>query len=131
MKELIFRYWDKDKEVMFIQGSQDYPTLHSFMNKFGYFPHDLMQYSGLSDNECNKIFEGDIVKVNDFTSVYKSEVIGIVVKRNCSFYLMYYQQYLKEKSFMDLKFDKFAEKKMRILGNIHQDKELLEKYNLI
>ena len=86
------------------------------------------QYTGLKDCDGVEIYEGDIVCYNDYTSVYKPKLTGEI---------MYYQLQLCifDKKQMYNKYHSlpynedmaFTIKKIKKIGNIHDNPELLER----
>lgn len=79
-------------------------------------PETVGQYTGLTDkNGLTKIFEGDIVKVYD---VYCNEtVVGVVEFCDGSFRIY-------DKDFTS--YDRWMYCKVEVIGNIHDNPELLE-----
>lgn len=81
------------------------------------------QFTGLVDTNGVKVFEGDIVEVYDFTSAYASKYRGVV--------RMYRGSWCVEHEDFgtvfhpSLFFDDFADRKTKVIGNIHDNSELL------
>ena len=84
-------------------------------------PETVGQYTGLTDKNGKKIFEGDIVKVQDdvFGSPFCNGVVGKIVYDECAFFI-------EPSNPMDSQwlFDECAV--YEILGNIHDNPELME-----
>lgn len=86
-------------------------------------PETVGQFTGLLDKNGNKIFEGDIVR--RFNSK-EQEVMRYTVKWNtdcCMFVLMSEYTYLGE---YDSDFTVFYGEDLEVVGNIHDNPELLK-----
>ena len=83
------------------------------------------QYTGLNDKNGKMIFEGDIV-IYDNTpyNVYSTPKTGVIVWRKNAFRLKY-REY-ETCWYFDLGSDDFFGAKCEVLGNIHDNPELLE-----
>lgn len=118
------------------------PSSHYIVN-----PDTVGQYTGLTDKNGKKIFEGDIVKHNDFdeteyTSVVKfgeyeqdgsygeyapTECIGFYVEVNnftcpdwCENKPEYFSDYLRQQNILKIA------NKCEVIGNIHDNPELMK-----
>lgn len=146
MNNLKFRAWDKaNKEMLkidvidfFLKGIRVLERNgNSFFMKFS--DVEIMQSTGLKDKNGKEIFEGDIVKFPDLYGFYDFEggltsvdglnVASVVKKGNCitldnfsgkdGFTERELENY--ECTFDDLDFKNFE-----VIGNIYENKELLE-----
>lgn len=88
-------------------------------------PKTVGRFSGLTDKNDKKIYKGDIVEVYDFTSVYPEKYRGVVKEVHCTWVVEYEDRFgiLHPK----LCFDDFANIKTEVIGNIHDNAELLKK----
>ena len=125
MREIKFRAWLKNiekmvevEEINFIYEEvrfKDYetPFTKPIEINVSFKDVELMQYTGLKDKNGVKIFEGDIVKFDDnlYQIVYDDE--------DCSFVLS-----SKEEKHRVL--GCWRTPKMEVIGNIYENKELLE-----
>lgn len=95
-------------------------------DRFEVIPETVSQYTGLNDESGEKIFENDIVYYNDFTSVYKNDITGVVkYTQDCMFEIEYDDKYVRgEKTTRPLvchEHSTFASKKIKIIGNIFDE----------
>lgn len=124
MREIKFKYWN-GKEM------KNADTIHSWNDMGGadtskawdgdihdYF--DLIQYTGLKDKNGKEIYEGDIVKYgSNHPNIEKS--LGKVIFYRGSFKLDYGSNRVRIYDGID-----WAEEEMEIIGNIHENSELLK-----
>lgn len=81
------------------------------------------QYTGLKDKNGKEIYEGDIVEVYDFTSVYASKYRGVVKMVDCTWVVE--REFYNSLSYPKLDFDDFAKQKTEIVGNIHDNPDVI------
>ena len=94
---------------------QQEPEIH----KFPVYADTVGQYTGLNDKNGNKIFEGDIVRLT-----FSEEVVGKIICDINYYFEVYLFGKTTHKSLSDyLPYD------LEILGNIHDNPELLEVQN--
>ena len=86
-------------------------------------PDTVGQFTGMTDKRGKKIFEGDIVEVYDFTSAYASKYKGAVKMIDCEWIVEY--EGIFGLACPSLSFDDFSGKKTEVIGNIHENPELL------
>lgn len=83
------------------------------------------EFACMRDKHGNKVFEGDIVEVYDFTSAYASKYRGVVKMYRGSWCVEYEDSILDEVAHPRLFFDDFADRKTEVVGNIYDNPELL------
>lgn len=85
-------------------------------------PNTVGQYTGLTDKNGNKIFEGDIIRCNNRVEVY----IGLVDWDICNPSMCI--RYTSEKGFDHIEYDFIicGNMTIEILGNIHDNPELMK-----
>ena len=81
-------------------------------------PETIGQYTGVHDVNGKDIYEGDFVRVSDWTSVYASEYKGTVCFKRGQ-WVVSYEKYSCEMT-QRLFFDDFSDRKTTIIGNIHE-----------
>lgn len=129
MREILFRGKRIDNGE-WVEGMYLYIKGHTYPSIFDMegFSHIIItktvgQFTGLLDKNGNKIFEGDIVR--RFNSK-EQEVMRYAVKWNtdcCMFVLMSEYTYLGE---YDSDFTVFYGEDLEVVGNIHDNPELLK-----
>ena len=111
MREIKFRAWDKENEVMI------YPKGILFDGRVVNFScgilepfegYELMQYTGLKDKNGKEIYEGDIVKHAIWGDVYE------IMFEDGGFYVL-----------SSYDFQTINEYPLEVIGNIFQDGDLL------
>lgn len=140
MKELKFRAFHKPSKKMFDVGMIDflYETVYEYISHgfsssdavelYDFHECELMQFTGLKDVDGKEIFEGDIVEIT-FNEEYSDDFVVIeddakniyevVFYDDCFFFVSTY--YLPLYSLDEIDFN------IKILGNIYQNSELLER----
>ena len=120
MKEIKFRVWDNDLEIMSYSDAEIFITFSDDGICIGYEiddeidDYELMQYIGLKDKNGKEIYEGDIVKLFEYkvidNIVLPEEIVTINdIRKGCDA--------LRPSQYME------------VIGNIYENPELLEKYN--
>lgn len=115
---LKFRIWDDQNDRMVKDGLQvDYSSEYGFSNAYDEtgrqidaYPLIVMQYTGIKDMKGKEIYDGDIVLVGDehcAVSWWKENASWIIGRYAMS------------------AIDDFDMKKLEIIGNIFENKDLL------
>ena len=117
MKEIKFRVWDNDLEIMSYSDAEIFITFSDDGICIGYEiddeigDYELMQYIGLKDKNGKEIYEGDIVKLFEYkvidNIVLPEEIVTINdIRKGCDT--------LRPSQCME------------VIGNIYENPELLE-----
>ena len=126
MREILFR--GKTESGEFAQGyyleTLRYNNLHWIWNGKEYVkvdPSTIGQFTGLTDKNGKKIFEGDIVTAcDDVTfSPFEFGITGKVVYDECAFFI-------EPKDVMETEYLFNECAVYEVIGNIHDNPELLE-----
>lgn len=132
MREIKFRFYDKDNSQMYCQiedfkdlaliNGQFKPVLNNLINNsFNWYKrnYELMQYTGLKDKNGTEIYEGDIVK-NNF-----AETIGSVMFADCGYWIKTIDKDIFGNTiYCDL--GDYDGEVLEVIGNIYQNTELLK-----
>ena len=144
MREILFRGKRKDNSK-WVEGwyvpPVDYSGSHwdasiSYKVKAGHLedveaiPETVGQYTGLTDKNGKKIFEGDIVKADDFIFVVKFGKCGGVANAENYGYMGFYFEAFSESTKLSAKYglrdDICYFTDIEVIGNIHDNPELLK-----
>mgnify|MGYP003132010777 CR=1 FL=1 len=114
MREIKFRAWDGNKML----PSQDLSQSDIYWAWLGKEDVELMQYTGLKDKNGKEIYEGDIVRVLS----QKDSSTAPVVYHNCQFCFELQDDDIGNDPYRFLS----GWKSVEVIGNIHENPELLE-----
>lgn len=131
MREIKFRVWDKreakgsdTKEMLY--NAQNHRLWHDFLD----YPesYEVMQFTGQHDIKNKEIYEGDIIKWDAGYDKFSKVVYN---EHHCRFFLRG-----DEEVDVDGFYDKFGmgflhPYNYEIIGNIHENPELLEKLKIL
>lgn len=132
MREIKFRAWNKEKEIMVYQNEDDseeywdgvLPSDVEMVNSiFRYGPSSeyiWMQYTGLKDVNVREIYEGDVVK---FKSVYyENKIMKAVVKFKDSLGAFVFDMGDDQGTWIM----NASMREIEVIGNIYENPDLLE-----
>ena len=122
MRDLKFRAWDiDDKQFIYVHIGQDDVWLDDGIGSIEMPLHhsDFEQYTGLKDKNGREIYEGDVVKI---ASSYGYGFLPKGAKAKIEFD----EKELCYKLRGQGEFRLTAKKELEIIGNIHENKELLK-----
>ena len=124
MREFKFRAYDLKKKEMFVPYLCEHNNINDAIdnlcyNMKGEVVVEFMQYTGLKDKNGKEIYEGDILEFTPdktfgvVTTFGKANNLGVEWENNRTtiFTPLFYMQ---------------CEKELNILGNIHENKNLLK-----
>jgi len=131
-REILFRAWDKNHKTIVQIGDKVLfqkrkITAGDILNHFEDI--EIMQYTGLKDKNCKRIFEGDIVNHTDIEGGTSKVVYD---KYSASFYLLSFStRKIKRKKPILINFSSCVDfmsgqLNLEVIGNIHENPELLK-----
>lgn len=125
MRTIKFRAWDESQKYMAIQGTPDLETIQSFF--FHFCNKTLMQFTGLSDKNGVEIYEGDILLDVEFDE-NGNDISGkfpvLYDSNKCQFVID--NSFKKDGSSLVNLVEYFGVENLIVIGNIHENKELLQ-----
>lgn len=138
MREIKFRAWDIKNKVMitdvtpvhsvgsFIIGGNLEPLVQIKVDNSYPWPCEVMQYTGLLDDNDKEIYEGDIVKIDDGYGLGGIHQVKYMAEKNYpAFDLIPYID-VDENGLSWIK----AVGDIKVIGNIYENPELLEVSNV-
>jgi len=147
-REIKFRAWDKTKKYWVTSKNFESETTLSYDTNYlvAWNNYELSQYTGLKDKNGVEIFEGDIItgQYNHYDPlkdeyIYDEHMGGIVFYDSNSYRIKVIEHLCDENrqgmiGYFDFMFEGeyWAPKvlcEIKIIGNIYQNPELLEKLN--
>lgn len=117
MRTIKFRAWDKENKRMIDSSSSQ--SVFFPADGLGLPQYELMQFTGLLDQEGEEVYEGDVVEGNPIGS--NGTIIGKVVWLNDGWFVSDETDRDNEKR---LHYDFFG--RIKKLGNVHENPELLK-----
>ena len=118
----IGEYIPLNKDINIVSGRTQGKTLNQFAG-IGFAmvdPTTVCQFTGLTDKNGNKVFEGDVVKT-------KYGRVCRVTSICCEGYVGFDLDALETEHKMPTEYDLFASRNIEVIGNIFDNKELLDK----
>jgi len=127
------RAWDK-KAKRFLSNSETLKILlaesEGVLSEKDMERYDIEQHIGIPDVNYNDLYAGDIVLYHDFTNFYSSDILGVISFADGSWGI--YNENRPFNPFVPFPFSEvmcFTSKKLKKLGNIHQNPEMIEVKN--
>lgn len=125
MREILFRgkrldndLWEEGSLIFPLAHRQtDDPSIGDFWSMVRVDPATVGQYTGLTDKNSVKIFEGDICEIDREYGTFE-----IIWDNRCTRFAL-----VSDELYFD--FDQFNSNEISVIGNIHDNPELLEVKN--
>jgi len=129
-REIKFRAWNKQRKEMFEVANIDFKekkvTLTNGIIRLpsvNFNDTELMQYTGLKDRNGKEIYEGDIVLIKlDETSTWYKTVVGF--KKGA-----FIANLIDKEDYVYIFHHGFTDDDFEIIGNVYENKNLLEENN--
>ena len=143
MREIKFRFWIKEKEVM-VQDVRIHGKLNSKLNQQWLVP---MQFTGLKDKNGKEIYEGDVLnfdwRLQETSELYADDcenIKGVVRFQNGKYVVWFFNNSMSfdlsdinqntlerfwRETYVSAKDDYFKMTGFEVVGNIYQNPELL------
>ena len=127
MREIKFRAWSKLLNKML--SHEDLNKTLKDLTKIEYIAGiflplnsdvEVMQYTGLKDSNGNEIYEGDIVKIEDY---FCGDLIGNIVYDETTAGYVFNKG--NERNYFQMTLD-LEDYVYYVIGNIHENKDLLD-----
>jgi uncharacterized phage protein (TIGR01671 family) len=130
MREIKFRVWDKDKEIMVDWNNIKIGLVSGYngcpVQTYNFYDLDnsqhlvFMQFTGLKDKNGKEIYEGDRVNVfrTDSFIAYRKAVV--VYSPNHGAFLVQYEKIAHDGK---IKYSSCADWEIEVIGNIWEDEE--------
>lgn len=127
MREIKFRAWSKLLNKML--SHEDLNKTLKNLTKIEYIAGiflplnsdvEVMQYTGLKDSNGNEIYEGDIVKIEDY---FCGDLIGNIVYDETTAGYVFNKG--NERNYFQMTLD-LEDYVYYVIGNIHENKDLLD-----
>lgn len=127
MREIKFRAWSKLLNKML--SHEDLNKTLKDLTKIEYIAGiflplnsdvEVMQYTGLKDSNGNEIYEGDIVKIEDY---FGEDIIGRVIYDEATAGYVFHKG--NERNYFQMTLD-LEDYVHYVIGNIYENKDLLD-----
>ena len=135
MREIKYRAWSFNCDCMcdvdnisFCRGEVDLSygkpsRRYSQPHRLGGKDHSIMQYTGIKDKNGKEIYEGDIVEVGSYGKAVVEFDSGMFKYKAINGYFNI------EDGLQIISFYSTIDEKLLLIGNIHEDRHLLEAEN--
>lgn len=127
-REIKFRVWDANEKRFPAEGE-----IYLFDAIKGYRKNLIAeQYTGLKDKNGKEIYEGDIVKYLSYRKEYTGQVVFDFVDDSEGYYVEKHYGWGIQRDGYNLSLGDYADEDMKcelveVIGNIHENGDLLEK----